>query len=288
MFPRVFPGEGSLSRVWMGEIVPYSATSGTMCASGTAMKDNRSFLSRPFPRLLLGMLFLAGASLLLAGCLDGVARRKAEKAILGMLPEVLGPAESYEVHVEGSASELTRGYLRAVSIAGVNVSPRDLPKMTRMEASASAVRVDTKTKSIVESGPAAWSGWVNEETATGILADKARFLQDVKVTIASSGITASGRTTVKGVGPSGSVQVKPSIRGGTMLWMTPVKVSAMGVGLPMADWSSQRLEPIINPVFVVPESPLGIRLTGVSTEAGLLRIDGTLNLQGLTPAAEGS
>jgi hypothetical protein len=56
----------------------------------------------------------------------------------------------------------------------------------------------------------------------------------------------------------------------------------------MPEWSKQRLEPIINPVYVVPESPLNIRLTGVSTEDGLLRIEGTLDLTALKPEAEGS
>ncbi len=251
------------------------------------MKEKRSFFSRRLSGFLLAAACLVGAGLMFAGCLDGVARRKAEDTILKMLPEFLGPAESYEVHVEGSAAQLSRGFVRSVAISGVNVTPHDLPAMAKIEASATDVRVDMKAKSVVESGPAVWRGWVNEKVATEILADKARYLQDVKVRITREGITASGRTAVKGVGPSGSALVKPSVRGGTLLWMTPVEVSAMGVGLPMPDWSKQRLEPIINPVYVVPESPLNIRLTGVSTEDGLLRIEGTLDLTATKPDAQG-
>lgn len=247
--------------------------------------EKRCILCRTAIRLLLAAVCLIAAGLTLAGCLDSVARRKAEKTIARMLPDVLGPAESYEVHVRGSASELSRGYLRAVSISGVNVSPRDLPKMARLEASASDVRVDTKAAKVLESGPAVWSGWIGEQVATAILEEKAPLLQDVQVKITPEAIIASGKTTIKGIGPSGSIEVRPSVRHDTLLWMTPVRVSSLGVEMALPDWTKLRIEPIINPVYIVPESPLDIKLTGVSTGQGLLRIDGTMNLQGLTSDA---
>ncbi len=135
---------------------------------------------------------LALTALSSSGCMDGLAQKRAEKEIVKMLPMVLGPADSYKVDVDGSTGELRRGYIRRVDITGLNVKPDGLPRMTRLEGHMKDVQVDMKAKTITASGPATWSGWIDNTQLAVLMRDKVSYIQNLKVQVHKGVVVASG------------------------------------------------------------------------------------------------
>ncbi len=217
-------------------------------------------------------------ALVAGGCADGFARGRAEKEILQMLPEVIGPAEQYRVKVDGSASGMLKGELKAVHIAGTDVRPEGFPRLARLEASARDVRVDTRTYRILSAAQASWKGWLDEEELTGLLKDRVPLLQDLSVRVTPDYVEASGRAAYGRIGADGSVRAVPGVRNGREIWMLPRRVSALGVGAPVPDWAGQRIASIVNPVYVIPDNGLPLTVQRIATEQGLLRLEGTLDL----------
>ncbi|MCC6485846.1 MAG: LmeA family phospholipid-binding protein [Armatimonadetes bacterium] len=220
-----------------------------------------------------------------AGCVNGIAQRRAEKEIGKMLPLMLGPADSYTVDVEGSAGQLRRGYIPHVHIVALNVKPDRLPRMARLEGEMTNVSVDMGAKVIKDSGPALWSGWIDDKQLAGLLTDKVTYIQDMEVQVRKDAVIVSGKITVRGVGPSGSVEGVPSIHGDREIWMTPRRVESLGLGVGVPVWGQKKVEPFINPVFTTPDSPLNIRLSSVETQDGFLKVTGSFDPKGLTEAA---
>ena len=229
----------------------------------------------------MGALALLVASLLSAGCIDGIAQHKAEDEIAKLLPQYLGPADSYKVNVDGSASQLMHGHLKGVTIQGVNVRPQALPAMTRLEASVQDLDVDLKAYKILRSGPACFTGWVPNGELTRMVQGKFAHLEDVKISSGKGILSAAGKVTYLGLGVNGQVDATASVRQGTQIWMTPVKVQSLGVGVGLPVWGRTKLMEMVNPVYTVPASPLKIRLTSLQAEPGQLKISGTLDPLGL-------
>ncbi|MGQ9807843.1 MAG: LmeA family phospholipid-binding protein [Armatimonadota bacterium] len=217
-------------------------------------------------------------ALVAGGCADGIARGKAEKEILNVLPEIIGPADSYQVKVDGSASAMLKGELRGVRITGSNVRPEGLPRLARLEASATDVKVDTRTYRILSAQQATWKGWLDEEELSEMLRDRMPYLQEVSVRVTADYLEASGRAAYGRVGADGSVRAVPAVRNGREIWLLPRRVSALGVGAPVPDWAGQRVASILNPVYVIPTEGLPLTVEKIATEPGLLRLEGSLDV----------
>jgi hypothetical protein len=221
-------------------------------------------------------------ALFAGGCADGIARGKAEKEIVRVLPEIIGPAESYQVKVDGSAASLLKGELQGVRITGSNVRPEGLPRLARLEASASQVKVDTRTYRILSAGQAHWKGWLDEEELTALLRDRVPYLRDISIRVTGGHIEAAGRAAYGPVGASGSVRAVPAVRNGREIWLVPRHISALGVGAQVPQWAGERAADIINPVYVLPAERLPLTLERIATEPGLLRLEGSLDVTRLT------
>ncbi len=235
-------------------------------------------------RCLLPLCLITALAVCTAGCINGAARSRAEREIEKLLPSVIGPADSYKVRVEGSASSLMRGLLKSVHITGLNVRAKDLPKMTRMEVAAEKLQIDINARKVLSSGRAQWTGWVDQDELSTLLANKVSYIENPKITITKNCVTASGRAAYHGVGLSGTVNALPSIKNGNEIWMTPKKVGALGFGIGLPGWGQDKIDQFINPVYTVPRSPLKLTLSAISAEARVLKICGTLDPKGLSVA----
>lgn len=228
---------------------------------------------------------LVGAVFFGSGCVNRMARDKAEREIEKMLPEALGPAENYDVQVEGSASALMKGRLNNVRIHGTKVQAKDLPLLESLEANVADLHVDVDSFAVVSSGPAAWAGTVSGAELTRLVDGKVPLVDDLVVEVEDGGLVLSGRAGYGRVGARGSVQVRPEIRGGDEIWLVPLRVDTLGVGAGVPVWAQTRLADALNPVYRIPENPLGIRVESVSVSDGLLQLKGTFDPKGLAAAA---
>lgn len=235
-----------------------------------------SFLMRVTTFFLL--LSGAAAALLAGGCADGIARGKAEREIAKMLPEILGPAESYSVKVDGKATEMLKGKVRGVQVTGVRVQPEGLPCLDRLEADVRDVVVDTKNHAILSAGKTAWSGWLDNAEITRLLNGRIPLLEEIQVSVLPGYVVASGKATYLGVTTSGSVRARPSVRKGSEIWMTPTRFEFLKLGTGVPAWAGQKVADIVNPVYTVPAAKYGISLTGIAAEKDRLRLDGDMDL----------
>jgi len=236
----------------------------------------------PVRRLVLPLLAVVFASAT-AGCLDSVAQRKAASEIKQLLPQYLGPADSYEVQVEGSANQIRKGMIENIHVVGINLQPFDLPQLSRIEADIKNIHVDMGNKTIISSDLAEWVGWMSEDVATELLREKVSYIKDVKAELQTGVVWVSGKVTIKGIGPTARVEARPAVRKDREIWMSPTKVQSYGVGVDVPDWGQKRVDPFINPIFVIPDNRLQIRLKTLKSEPKMLKMTGTFNPMGFNP-----
>src|SRR5579884_1458581 len=92
----------------------------------------------PHRAILLLLVLLLG----LTGCTRAI-NRSAERRIRDSLPDLIGPARSYSVHVSGSAERTMQGRLATVTVDGDDV---DLPNgllLDQLHLDLKDVEVDT-------------------------------------------------------------------------------------------------------------------------------------------------
>lgn len=224
----------------------------------------------------------ATALLTAAGCFDSTAQRRAEREILAVLPDLIGPAEKYEVDVKGSASGIVRGRFTSIAILGINVQPLDLPPLARMEAFIEDMDFDISNRRVRSSGRATWKGWMADSELKTILEGRIPLISSLTVQSRPNLVEINGQVTVRGITGQGRVRAVPSVRNNREIWLRPIQVESLGIGVPIPGWGQRQIENLINPVYIIESKEIPLEVARIVPEEGRLRLEGTFDPKALS------
>lgn len=219
------------------------------------MKFMFVFLARNRPRcpgyIALGLL----VSSLVAGC-DGLSpQTTVAHKIADVLPRWIGPAEHYDVKVEGDTFALGRGHVRRVQIDGSNVQLSSTVSMDRINIDAHDVSFDRKARTIHRVADVSFRGQVDQGDIDRYLTKARPDLHDVVVRLRADDVEVSTPVTVRGYTTTVSVSgtLKPNadaankldfVANGGSIGIVPVPARLVNVAIdemnPVLDFSRLR------------------------------------------------
>ena len=232
--------------------------------------------------LLLLILLLS-----LAGC-DRAINRSAERRIRESLPDLIGPARSYSVHVSGSAERTIQGHLANVTVDGDDV---DLPSgllLDQLRLDLKDVEVDTGRRQIRHIGDVRFAATLSEASLDEFLAGESPegdSIRNTRVRIeGNNSVTLSAERVVLGAGVPFRLTGPLRIVGLQSIEIDPTQLTVIGIpisGLPLR-FLKQRFESAID----LSSLPFPIHLTDVQTRPGKLILFGTADVTAFLERAQ--
>ena len=218
-------------------------------------------------------LFLALA-LLTSGC--SVSGRVASE-IEAVLPEAIGPAESYDVTVEGAS--LRTSSAERVEIVGLRVAREGAPVIDRFEAVLDDVAFDRDKKEVSSVGRA-------RATARVLAPDLEAYLSaQGQVSRATLTLAEPDEVLVRVRGELADyeVPVDLEIRGRfvTNAGRVDLDISGVKAGPISVNGAASNLERQINPVLDLTDDDIALTVTAVRVEGGALVLEAAGDLSGL-------
>ncbi|BDI33808.1 hypothetical protein CCAX7_58590 [Capsulimonas corticalis] len=240
---------------------------------------NTTFRS-PSSRLAALALF-CGASCL-AGCASVSPQHIAERKITGALPRILGPAQSYDVHVTGDAFALSRGRAKRVQIAGTQVQLTPSLTMDSLNLDASDLSFDTQSKTLQNIGGLGFQASLGQASLNRHLAQTKGADSGLQVTLRENDMEASVPVSVLGLRTtarlSGGLSPHPGAASkldfhadGAHLGVVPLPAALLNVALDR-----------LNPVLDLSEVKIPLSVTSATVEHGMLKVTGTAEASHLT------
>ncbi|NLB97859.1 MAG: DUF2993 domain-containing protein [Armatimonadetes bacterium] len=227
----------------------------------------------------LGLLLLATA-LIAAGCNTGVAERAAEGKLRRRLPEIIGPAEQYDVDIRASSDlSVMEGRLRTITIEGRQVRVAHTWPVDHILVVLDRVRVNLEKETLQSVGAARFQVTIYPATLVGYLENDEENLRDAQIHLEEGKLTVTGRYLLMGLWTSFRVS-------GTLELLDHSRIGfrtrgASAAGLPVPARIVRHLEQRLNPVLDVSDTLLPIELTRVEVRpegvvvSGIPHLDGT-------------
>ncbi|MEL7071180.1 MAG: DUF2993 domain-containing protein [Cyanobacteria bacterium J06581_3] len=196
---------------------------------------------------------------MLAGCTPASL---VEQGIERDLPKYVGPAESYDVDIEGL--DISKGSAQSVKAVGERVRPEGAPVIDRLVLDLSDVVYDRQAERLTQVGGA-------RLTAVIKTPDLAEFLKTYRnVREAEVILQSPDKATLRirpqvgdySVPPGITVDVTGELQGeGTQLRFEVTDVSAAGINISAI--AAQRLSNAINPLADLADLPIAVNITSV-------------------------
>ena len=221
---------------------------------------------RVYSRLSHGVVACA---ILLAGC--HATDDRVESRIEDELPRLLGPADRYEVDVQGVERDASAA--DAVDIVGYRIRPRQGPVIDRLSIELRDVRYDRENKRLERAETAHATAWITAADLGDYL-EAREGIRNATVTLgAPDSVFVRVQPDLGGIVlPGAAVEVVGTIVGrGPYLEFEVADVDA--VGLNLGDWGSRRLTRLINPLIDLSDLPLRLDVTAVQVEGRSVRLD---------------
>ena len=219
---------------------------------------------RPAPLLLALLLVAVGG----AGCnpTTAIAEREVERA----LERAFGPADDYDVQIEGL--DAGDGTARRVTVVGERVRPEGAPVLDRVDAVLEDVRFDRSAKTLERAGRSDITVSVLPDDLAAYLVASGR-VEDAEVSFeAPDGLVLRVRPDLGAIPlpPGATVRVAGTLAGeGARVRLDVASVEAAGIGLGGA--AAGLLEDQVNPLLDLSRSG-GLEVTGIDVEGGALRV----------------
>ncbi|HZT42489.1 MAG TPA: DUF2993 domain-containing protein [Chthonomonadaceae bacterium] len=223
----------------------------------------------------------------LTGC-ERTINRSAERRIRDALPDLIGPARSYNVHVSGAAERTVQGHLANVTVDGDDV---DLPNsllLDRLHLDLKDVEVDTGHRRIRSIGDVRFAATLGETSLDEFLAGESpegEPIRNTRVHIEGNGsVTIAADRVVLGAGVPFRLTGPLRIVGPQSVEIDPTRLTVVGIpisGLPLR-FLKQRFESAID----LSSLPFPVRLTGVQTQPGKLILSGAADVTAMLERAQ--
>lgn len=213
---------------------------------------------------------------MLAGC-NPIANQ-AESALEQKLPQLIGPADSYDARIKGLRA--LSGEADLVTVVGERVRPKDTPVLDHLVMEMQGVKFDRKANRIESVEHAGATATLRPEDLATFL-EQNRNIRDVSITFLSPDqASIRMRPSIAGLDLPGTVTVEGRIvADSTTVQFDVSRLVALGFNL--GETAARRLSEEINPVVDFSEMPANLRVTNTRVEQGMLRIQATGNPAGL-------
>lgn len=218
---------------------------------------------------LLVMILMA---LILSGCTGDMVTGRVEDSVRDRLPDLIGPAKSYEVQVSGSSWRMMKGKIAEVRIHGKEVWIMPDLCVDDLNVCMKDVVADRKDSTVKSVGKIEFTA-ATSETALNKYLDKRAEEQSVRLLSGKALVTA--RPKVLGI------TTKVAFTGylkanGRELNLVVTDLDVAGVGTPRL--AAKCLEDYINPVLTLKADWIVPKIGTVKIEPGQLVISGTAEL----------
>lgn len=231
----------------------------------------------PFARwtLLLAAVLVVG----LCGCgpLDPV--QMAERAVADYARRVIGPADSYRVHIDRRGTRLRQGRISRLVVEGIRVRSRAGLVVNRAEAELYDVQVDVRSRSVVSVGRSLVVGEVLEDDANAYVAQRQDVLRRARFEFLEGRMAVTVEPQVAGLAVPIRIEGQPRLgeEGEILFEADMLRVARLNVPRLLVRLIERR----INPVFRVDELGLPLVLEEVRVEQGRMIASGRLDVEKL-------
>lgn len=227
------------------------------------------------------LLFLLISIIILAGC-GRTINRAAERRIRDALPDALGPARQYRVHIDNAPDRTLRGRLANVTIDGDDVQLANGMVLDQLHLDLKGVEVDTERgqlRRIQEARFVAAVGVFSLDQYFAGEAPEGEAFRKVRLTLNANQVTIRGERVVLGVGVPFQLTGPVRLAGPTRIEIDPTRLTV--VGIPLAGLPLRFLKSRFESAIDLSTLPFPIQLTEVRTEEGKLILTGSADTEAL-------
>ena len=221
--------------------------------------------------------------LVLSGCARPV-NRAVERQIRRALPDLLGSAKVYHVHVDGAPGRTISGRLSHVLIEGEDIQPvGGGPLIDQLTLNMHGVVFDTKSHQLRKMESANFKAVFGQDSLNlylvGETADNPD-LTDIRLKFGSGNLVSlMGKRVTLGVGVPFQITGPLRITGAMRLELDPKHLSIIGIALP--DRLTYFLKSHLEQAIDLSRIDLPIRVTAISAEPGKLILTGDVDMSKL-------
>jgi hypothetical protein len=211
----------------------------------------------------------------LSGCAGGLVSGTVENRIEERLPEIIGPARSYDVAVDGPTRQIMQGKIRKLVIDGKDVWVLPELYMDRLTIRMQDVVADRETSTIKSVGDVGFEAVISEKSLNEYLA---RTRSDsMKVELLDDRMVVLARPTVLRV-PVNVRLTGHLVTSGLHLVFRIDQLQVIGVSAPSV--AADMVEDRINPVLDLGQLDFVPRVKSLAMEPGAIKIAGSAVLTG--------
>ena len=220
-------------------------------------------------------LLAAAAVTATAGCAGRVVSGTVENKIEDSLPELIGPAKSYRVKVDGSAVRMARGKFREIDIHGEDVTMSPGLVVGKLDVHMEDVVADSKKNALTSIGRATFDASVSERSLNEYLSRTREDRMRVELLDHRMMVWAEPKILVTTVGVKLTGRLKPS---GSKIDFAVDQLQVIGLNAPTI--AKRAVEEKINPVMDLGHLQFTPEIEAVEMMPGVVRIKGTARLNG--------
>jgi|GEM_PF-923590 len=213
------------------------------------------------------------------GCGRAV-NRAAERRIRDLLPDLLGSARLYRVHVQGDETDTVHGRLDAVTVEGDDVQLSNGLLVDRLHIDMSHVVVDMDKRTLRSIQSAHFTAVFGEATLDEFLAGEApegETLRNVRISLRQGSVAISGERVVLGVGVPFRAYGPLRVLGPHKLEIDPNRLVV--VGIPVTGAPLRYLKRKFESAIDLSNLSVPVSIETVRTENGKLILSGTPDIQ---------
>ena len=243
--------------------------------------------SRPFYRCVI-MLTVVCLAVLGTAC-NRVVNRTAERKIREALPEAIGPARQYQVHIENAAMRSIEGKFANVTIDGDDVQFPSGLLLDALHIDLKNVDIDTGKKKVRHIGEARFTITVSEKSLDQLLAGEApagETLRKVRLAFGENNqVTVTGeRVTLLNVGVPFRLSGPIRAASPTRIEIDPRRLDVIGIPFSggVLNFFKSRIESSLD----LRQFPVPVQLSSVTTERGKMILSGSIDAESLLARAQ--
>jgi|GEM_PF-1479882 len=221
-------------------------------------------------------LALVVAISMIAGCGPNLIRKQIESSVARKLPDLIGPAKSYQVRAYGSTLRMMRGKLARLDITGHDVKLSNGLTVSRLFVRIDNISFNTDTKQIKSVDKTEYSASLSKKELNQYLKKRYSNIPGLQLTLGKGMI---GFTTRPGL-----LGLKFGVRGTAELLIRNEKILALNLqklriaGIPAPAFARRLLDSRLDTIFDAEDLGFGATIKSVDIKPGLLTLNGDLDL----------
>lgn len=233
------------------------------------------------------LVLLAGLMVLAGGCGRAI-NRTAERRIREALPQAIGPAKEYRVHVENSPVRTIQGQFANITIDGDDVRFPTGLILDNLHIQLKNVNVDTRKGRVRHIGEARFAITVSENSLDEFIAGESppgETMRKTRLTLSDNNIiTVTGERVTLGIGIPFRITGPIRVASPTRIELDPTRLTVVGIpfsGLPLK-FLKNRIESSVD----LNQFPVPVDLFDVKTQRGSMTLTGEIDADSLLSKAQ--